>query len=1256
MEEAFKDTPPKEVVIDLENTHLIHGDTYQVLQEGLGFLQKSGIIITVVCTHKLERNERLKKIIIPYPRFDSCEKGLEDITHRIKQQAAEALRKERSKTIKVTALFAGIFLVIVGLLFFEYTQKQAEAIHIAMVGPLSGKSSANGISMWQAIQLYLDKINSQGGVNGRDVVLDVFDDQNDGDLAREKALEIAEENQVVAVIGHNFSTASISGGEIYKKYGIPAVTPTASNVDVTRNNDWFFRTIFNDEVDGRFLANISRQIFEAENVSIIHENLSYGSVLADIFERKFRELGGTVRFKREFDVKDPNLDRTIKRMVKELLATENHGLIFVATHALEAVGIVKALKDSPDLDSPILMPTAVISRDFTHGFDTFPKEKTYPGFYTTDIIVSSPLIFDTANEKAHLFRNEYIETYGEEADWRAAYTYDAAIVLIEAIQRTGVLGETNTLKNDRKKIRDYLAGLTRADGIEGITGINYFDEQGDVQKPISIGVFKNKHVVSAYTQLQSTRNLSETANVKSAIEEGRIVVVDDQPLYKTDIVYSGVEIDRIDEINIDNLTYDMEFHIWFRYKDDIDAFDIKFSNAIDSLKLENPIVDETKDGITYQLFQVKGKFKMDTLPGRHRLNEHILALSFNHTDLTRNTLVYVSDVVGMGLVNGKTIKGKLKEMRILSSVSGWNIQEAWFHQDTIAKAVLGNPGLLGVGGGNVDFSQFNFCIRIQKDEFSLRGLFPYHVAYYLLIASILLSVLYMVFSRTNVLNTIFPIEDLEESETPPWFSKVLSISRKFTSKVWLFYVLMLMVLITSAEIILMEWLAEITSVYNTNLLVTIFDIFWWILPAYLFISMMEHFLWRPLERKAEHEIPKLVRNFAAFIIYLVAIFGIIAYVFDQNLTKILATSGVLVMIIGLSIQGNIANIFSGIVISLERPFRIGDWVQIGDNKEGRVLDMTWRTTRLQSRDGSVICIPNQQGSETQIENFSYPDSGYWKYFTLHIDPNQEPKRVKKILMDALLSADVVLKDPPPAVRFLGLTPGMTDTSESWAANYLLSVYVDDYGKKFAHNEVVWEQVWTYLNHAGIQHIMDRNEIFMYQGDTKTVKDEKEPIELLNEIDIFNAFPEKAKSEISGKMKRHYAPVGKTITEQGDSGDSLFIIVEGIVGVHVELDNGEFIEVSRLGIGNYFGEMALLTGESRTGSVIAKTDTYLYEITKADITPFIEKQPEIVEQLSEVMARRKLSTAAKKKKYLDFQTHETELSNNILDRISDFFGI
>lgn len=1113
-------------------------------------------------------------------------------------------------------------------------KEEKTELHLALVGPMSGVSQSVGRSFRQGVQLYLDEVNRKGGIDGRRVVVDIYDDHNDPKLAQEEAFRIVEDNRALAVIGHHFSTCSMAAGDVYQDYGIPAITPASTNVGVTAENPWYFRSLFNDRLQGRFLARYAREVFDQSAFSIIYEEDPYGSYLAQVFRETVAESGGEIRHEWSFPKYDPDRPGDKSRLtdiVLDLKARGDAGVVFLSTHAEPGIELLKVMKDSLVLN-PVIGPDAFASETFRQGFADLPKEKLNPGFYTNGMYVTTPLIFDTTNEMGQRFQADYRRRYNEDPGWHAAFAYDTAKVLVHALRNIELDPDQVAIGEDRTKLRNFLAGMRSADqAVEGVTGYNFFDNRGDAQKPVLIGVYKNRNIVSALTQFQTVTNPAERYRMEAARQRERgVMKFDHQYMYRINVVYTGIEINEIRDLNFKNLTCDLDFFLWFRYQGNIDVSRMIFLNAVEPVELEVP-ERVAGDPITYQLFRVRGRFRMDFMPGRIDYGEHMVGVSFRHPEIDRNNLIYVKDVLGMGRHHTEAaMVEKMREQQVLSPATDWKIETIRFFQDTVEENSLGDPDYLEVSGGTIDYSRFNVGVQIAPDRFILRSLIPRPWVNSLLAVSFAMVLLLPLLIRTRTFNP-------------------------YRRVIWVLQLGFAFLLLLSAEYFLINQLGE--TYYLEPILLGV-QMFWWMIPAFLLNIGVHRFIWDPLEERTGRTIPQIIRNAVAIIIYVIAFFGIVAFVFDQRLTSLLATSGVIAMILGLAIQINISNIFSGIAINVERPFRVGDWIKVGDFTEGKVEDINWRTTRLRTRDDTVLCIPNSQASESAIENFSYPDDGYFKYFTILIDPVHPPERVKKILLDAALSTPTVEKEPPPRARFLGLTAGMTGQSQSWAANYLISTYARDYGQKFAHNEAVWDNVYTHLRRAGIRTVYNRQEMHMYVEGFRRRQQalpDKSPVGLLREIEIFAPFSEEAKQYLAGRMKHRHAYPGEWIVQQGDSGSSLFIIEEGVVSIRVSFDQrSRPVEVARLGAGKFFGEMALLTGEKRTATVVAVADARLYEVTKEDIAPLIEQEPAISRRLSELLSQRKMATEAKKPGETDDFDKEN-FASQIFTRIQNFFG-
>jgi len=1116
-------------------------------------------------------------------------------------------------------------LILLCLLFINYHSNhltQKDSIKIAVVAPMSGKDAINGESFVQGIRLCLKNLSIKYGSDYIPISIETFDDHNNADKSDEIARTIAKQKRHVAVIGHHYSSCSIRAGNVYKQFGVPAISPASTNVNVTLDNDWYFRTIFNDYLQSKFLAIYVKEVLHKKHVSIIHENLEYGAYLGQVFEKECKKFGLTVSYKTIINVNDSQQEQSLSAIVDELPLDQPSGILFLAMHANEGIQLVKMIKDR-QLKIPIITPDAFASSSFQKGFESFPAEQEQPGFYTNGIYVITPIIFDTANEAGQQFRNEYIRCFSKEPGWHAAFAYDTIKVLYHAIKNS-IAKNNLPIDEARQAVRDALSEISGIDNaIKGITGFNYFNAHGDCPKPVSVGVFKHGKIISAMNQLQATGRLSIAAP-----KNQKEIILDNQPLTKTRVVYTGIKINEITDININSLLFSIDCYLWFRFRGDLNTKDIVFKNATVTPVILNNIKQEiSDDGTHYHLYHLKGRFSADFLPYNLSFGKHLIGFSFRHQSLNRNQLIFVVDMIGMDMMNQKTLLSQINTANVMNPCYGWAADQVNFFQSNALESALGSPKYLDINSGMITYSQFNMGIRIERSQFGLSQLneiFPGGLSMKLLISLTTCIVFLTIIIRKRLL------------------------FHSYSNAIWFIQIIFGFLILLTCEILLLNSLIDKTSMENVRLIKKFFDVLWWIVPAFCLNLGIRRFIWIPLEKKTNRKIPTVAKRFVAFIIFILSIFGIIAFVFDERITGLLATSGVFAMIIGLAVQMNISNIFSGIALNIERPFRTGDWVKIGSLPEGKVLDISWRSTRLRSRDNSVRNVPNSIVSDHEITNYCYPNINYEHHFMIHVDPSHAPDRVKKIIMDALLSVKEIKNDPLPFVRFKGTT--------EFSTMYGVFYSSDQYAIKNQIDEIVWTRVFIHLKRARIHLAMQRHRIYM-TNDVPLEEDETtQSISLLKEIELFKPFSEKDRNFIIERFKHLHYRAGQTIVQQGDVGNSLFIIVEGVVSISLEIENNQKVELGRLGAENIFGEIALLTGETRSASVISLTDTHLLEIGKKDIAPLIEAQPEISKLLGEVLTQRKQMTHSILSNINNPEPENTEIPKRIVSKILNYFGL
>jgi branched-chain amino acid transport system substrate-binding protein len=930
-----------------------------------------------------------------------------------------------------------LLLAIVILSFFVWTKidyfyDDDDVIHIAFVGPLTGKDAEKGQSMRQALEMQINIVNEQRKDQQQKIVLDLFDDKNDPDTAYKMAQKIAK-SHAVAVIGHRRSDCSVEGGKIYKKQGILAITPTSSETGITRDNEWFFRTIYNNEEQARFLAKYAKKFLlqQHNTVSIIYLDTIYGKELANIFGQTLQKMNVDVKYKWKLTNNASKQEQRIKDIVSDLQnKSDDAGLIFLATQSNEGVKLVKRIKDV-GIKNQLIAPDSYAN--FHEGFKDEPKEKRTPGYYTDGIYVAS-FIVDQFNQYANDFNSRYKEEYQKDLSSAAFSTVDAASVIIEIIRQTKSQGKQESLSSYRERLRNKLANIDSPNkAIKGFTGFNFFNIKGDISKPISIGIYKNNHLISAPLQLTGFD--------------------DDDQKHKT-VVYTGVQFNKISDIDLNTGNNEPDFYLWFRFNKKYDGHviepqDIEFINAVSPIELGQPIIEETIDGQTYLLYRVKNQpFKENihlhsTEQALFNVTEqaffnfkHALGVSFRHRKLDKDELIYVSDVLGT------SVKTSNQEKQELISLNDWKVDKIRFFHDVTKKEPLGNPKFLG---GNTTYSTFNASVWIKNKAYAYHSIIPLRFAtIYFIFTAIITLLLVMVSYAERYLKYLWFVQ--------AFFAFLLLVSAK-------------LFLETKGKQYVESLFADADIETIRAFIITTFDILWWLIPAILLNVAVRRFLWTPLEEKTGRSVPGLMRFLISFIIYSLALFGVIAFVFEQPIASLLATGGLMAGVIGLAIQTNLSNIFSGIALSIERSFRVGDWVKIGAFDEGKVVDMNWRVTKIQTRRKYILSIPNGTVSASDIHNFSYPDNQYWLLCTVYIDPKHDPRKIEEVLIRAVLSVkEGVMTDAKPVILFNNIKEGNVD---SFVASYAVFFKTEDYQYKPRVLKNVWRSIWIHLSQAGI---------------------------------------------------------------------------------------------------------------------------------------------------------------------------------------------
>ena len=190
-------------------------------------------------------------------------------------------------------------------------------------------------------------------------------------------------------------------------------------------------------------------------------------------------------------------------------------------------------------------------------------------------------------------------------------------------------------------------------------------------------------------------------------------------------------------------------------------------------------------------------------------------------------------------------------------------------------------------------------------------------------------------------------------------------------------------------------------------------------------------------------VPLLLVNIFTLALSIVIGAWLLSSIFEFRLLPLVATSAVFSIVLGLALQDTLGNLFSGIALQLDKPYSIGDWVEIyngGQKLTGLVTEITWRATVLLSMTEEVISIPNRIVSQSQVNNYAAKTGPIIRSQLFRIPYGTSIQKSKTVLLSAIEPIREIRKLPEPMVLVI-------ESAESWITLKLV-YYIDDFGKQF----------------------------------------------------------------------------------------------------------------------------------------------------------------------------------------------------------------
>ncbi|AGA90679.1 small-conductance mechanosensitive channel [Thioflavicoccus mobilis 8321] len=385
----------------------------------------------------------------------------------------------------------------------------------------------------------------------------------------------------------------------------------------------------------------------------------------------------------------------------------------------------------------------------------------------------------------------------------------------------------------------------------------------------------------------------------------------------------------------------------------------------------------------------------------------------------------------------------------------------------------------------------------------------------------------------------------------------------------------------------------------------------YLISGWLLAHLIELMLLARADDKISERVPKLVVGLVYGALMLLGL-GLLLWLQGYSFTGIWVSTGVAAAVLGLALQRTLGDLFSGIALGIERPFKLGDWIELADGTVGQVIDLNWRATWLRGWDNSTHVIPNSQMAGQPLKNLHDEQHLFAPWYFVKIPAEVDPRFATALILDAALRCESVLKVPHPVVR-------LADAS-SIPYSYMVWVHLKNYPAMFRGREELYREIHWALRQAGISLAPEVNELRMRRADA--VNAEPPTIFLaLKALDVGGLLTEAELDQLAAGGAYRYYDCGRVILSEGTLSDAFYVIAGGLVEAAITLPDGTRKVTEVLGTGDYFGITSMLTTNPSYLEMRAQSDVTLIRIDLDCVRALLAARPELAERFARIVKER-----------------------------------
>jgi len=386
---------------------------------------------------------------------------------------------------------------------------------------------------------------------------------------------------------------------------------------------------------------------------------------------------------------------------------------------------------------------------------------------------------------------------------------------------------------------------------------------------------------------------------------------------------------------------------------------------------------------------------------------------------------------------------------------------------------------------------------------------------------------------------------------------------------------------------------------------------WWLHLAWALIGFVRIYL--VIERKPREA--RLLQDLVVGAVYVGMLLSVLAFVFDAPIGTLVATSGVFAIILGLALQNTLSDVFSGIALSLGRPYGLGDFIVLSDGTEGRVVETNWRSTHLLTLAHNVVALPNSVLAKLGLTNISRPDEGHGLSVRVRLVPTHMPHAILEVVQSALLSCDGIVQSPPPSAVIKSL--------DAAAIEVELMFRVDTVDARNRAKNDIFDLVYRHCRSSGLSLALPPSAILTAAppGREAAGGGHVGVIDLIRAIPLFVALTEQERAALAATATIRGYRSGDIVVRRGERLPSLMIIRTGVIVRQIGEGDDHRQELGHLSPGDFFGETGLLAGIGEMATLRAVTHVEVCEIDHDSFAPLLRERPGMAEDLAAILSAR-----------------------------------